>query len=61
MTTQEIISEHTRRVTLAVQTAERARLTTIIEADIVRHRELGLHSSAAYLEYLVERVNGEQK
>ena len=56
MTTQEIISEHTRRVTLAVQRAERERMTAIIKADIARHYELGLDASATYLEYLVDRI-----
>ena len=61
MTTQDIISEHTRRVTLAVQRAERERLTAIISADIESLLDAGLDGTASYLKHLLERVNGEQK
>jgi len=60
MTTQDIIAEHTRRISLAVQNAERERMALIIKSDIAKQSELGMTASVKYLEQLVERINGDK-
>ena len=39
---------------------ERERIIALLEPEVVRHYELGLDASAAYLEQTIARIKGER-
>lgn len=45
----------------AGQASEQERIVKILEAEVARHKKLGLKASAFYLEQTIAQIKGEQK